>query len=315
MVAGGEVAAAVIHERRLDLSADVRHVSAPWMEAAAGRWIDRAWHVALEDDPLALVGQIRIRDRDGREQGLRVGHDRSLVEIFGRRDLDELPQVHDSDPVAHVADDPEVVRDEDVGEGELLLEIVQQVQHLGLDRDVEGRDRLVRDDQLRIEGEGPSDADPLPLAARELVGKAVVVLGGEADRLEQLLHPLAALGLVVPVDLERRSDDRADALARVQARVGILEDHLHVPPQGPERPGAELRDVSALEDDRALRRLEQPDDRAAERRFAAAGLADEADRLPRAHGEGHVVDGVNSPDLALEQALPDREVLLDVVDR
>jgi len=35
MVAGGEMASAVVHERRLDLLADVRHVTAPWMEAAA----------------------------------------------------------------------------------------------------------------------------------------------------------------------------------------------------------------------------------------------------------------------------------------
>src|SRR5205823_1110650 len=73
MVAGGQVAPAVIHERRLDLFADVRHVSASGMEAAAGRWIDRARHVALEDDPLAFVSQIGIRDRDGRKERLGVG--------------------------------------------------------------------------------------------------------------------------------------------------------------------------------------------------------------------------------------------------
>jgi hypothetical protein len=35
MVAGGEMASAVIDERRLDLLADVCHVTAPRMEAAA----------------------------------------------------------------------------------------------------------------------------------------------------------------------------------------------------------------------------------------------------------------------------------------
>jgi hypothetical protein len=66
MVAGCEVPTAVIHERRLDLLADIGHISAPGMEPAAGRRVDGAGDVALENDPLPLVGQIRIRDRYGR---------------------------------------------------------------------------------------------------------------------------------------------------------------------------------------------------------------------------------------------------------
>ena len=91
MVTGREVAVAVIDERGLDLLADIRHVPAPRMEAAARGRVDRARHVALEDDPLALMGEVRIRDRDGREERLGVGHDRPLVEILGRRELDDLP--------------------------------------------------------------------------------------------------------------------------------------------------------------------------------------------------------------------------------
>jgi hypothetical protein len=63
-----------------------------------------------------------------------------------------------------------------------------------LDRDVERRDRLVADDQLRVHRQGARDADALPLAAGELVRKAVVVLRVEADDLEQLLHARLDLG-------------------------------------------------------------------------------------------------------------------------
>ena len=66
-------------------------------------------------------------------------------------------------------DDAEVVRDEDVREVELVLQVVEQVDHLRLDRDVERRDRLVGDDQLRVQRERARDADALSLAARELV--------------------------------------------------------------------------------------------------------------------------------------------------
>ena len=93
-----------------------------------------------------------------------------------------------------MADDADVVGDEEVGEAELVLEVVEQVDDLRLDRDVEGRDRLVGDDQLRLQRQRPGDPDPLPLAAGELVREAVVVLGREADPLEQLLDPRAQLG-------------------------------------------------------------------------------------------------------------------------
>ena len=85
------------------------------------------------------------------------------------------------------------------------LELLQQVDDLRLDGDVQRGDRLVRDDQLRLQGERAGDADALPLAAGELVREAVVVLGVEADGLQQLADPvLPAAGRVDAVDLHRR---------------------------------------------------------------------------------------------------------------
>ena len=144
-------------------------------------------------------------------------------------ELDDHAEVHHRDPVGDVADDAEVVRDEDVREVELVLQVVEQVDDLRLDRDVERRDRLVGDDQPRAQRERPRDADPLALPARELVRVAVDVVGREADDLEQLLHAPAHLAArALPVDAERVADDLADALARVERRVRVLEDHLHL---------------------------------------------------------------------------------------
>src|SRR6185437_1765093 len=314
MVAGRQVPPAVVHQRRLDVLADVRHIAAPGMEAAAGRRIDRARHVALEDDPLPPLAQIRIGYRHRGEKGLAVGMDRPAVEILGRREFHELAEIHHGDAVAHVPNDPEIVGDEDVGQLELPLEIVQEVQHLGLDRDVERRDRFVSHDQLRVQGERPGDPDPLALPTRELVREPVVVLRGEADRLEQLLHARSTLRLLDAVDLERGADDRADALARVQARVRVLEDHLHLAAKRSQRARPELRDVAALEDDFALGRFVEPDDGAPERRLAAAGLAYEPEGLPLPYGERDVVDGVHGPYLSSQHAFVDREVFLDVLD-
>ena len=75
---------------------------------------------------------------------------RMLVDRLAVADLDDAAEVHDRDPVGDLADHREVVRDEDVGQVEVRLQVAQQVQHLRLDRDVERRDRLVADDQLGL---------------------------------------------------------------------------------------------------------------------------------------------------------------------
>jgi hypothetical protein len=63
-----------------------------------------------------------------------------------------------------VLHDGQVVGDEQVGQPQLLLEVVEEIQDLTLDRDVERRDRFVEDHEFRVEGEGTGDADALALA-------------------------------------------------------------------------------------------------------------------------------------------------------
>src|SRR5438874_1775273 len=90
---------------------------------------------APEDlDELLLDG--RVGERHRREERDRVGVERLVVERLSRGDLDHRPEVHDGDPVGDVADDGQVVRDEEVGQVELLLEPLEEVDDLGLDGDV-----------------------------------------------------------------------------------------------------------------------------------------------------------------------------------
>ena len=49
------------------------------------------------------------------------------------------------------AHDVEIVRDEHVGEAELVLQVDQQIEHLRLDRFVERRDRLVEQHEARLQ--------------------------------------------------------------------------------------------------------------------------------------------------------------------
>ena len=60
--------------------------------------------------------------------------------------------------------------DEQVAKAKAILEVVQEVQDLGLNAHVEGGDRLVTDKELGLEGEGAGDSDSLALATRKFVG-------------------------------------------------------------------------------------------------------------------------------------------------
>ena len=68
-------------------------------------------------------------------------------ELLGRRDLDDLADIHHGHAIADMLHDGEVVGDEEIGQPEVVLQVEQQVDDLRLDRDVERRDRLVGDDQ------------------------------------------------------------------------------------------------------------------------------------------------------------------------
>src|SRR5207248_5497033 len=109
--------------------------------------------------------------------------------------------------------------------------------------------------------------------------------------------------------------DEAHPLAPVQRRERVLEDHHHLAAYRAHLAPGQVRDVAAAEDDLAARRIEQPHDAARERRLAAAGFADDSQRLALVEREGDAVDRLHSRDLLLEDdPAGDREVLLHVLD-
>ncbi len=102
------------------------------------------------------------------------------------------PAAHHGDAVGHVVDHRQIVRDEQIGEAELVLQVLEQVEDLRLHRYVERRDRLVADQQVGIERQRPGDADALALAARKAVRIARLEARIESDRPHQLADQLAA---------------------------------------------------------------------------------------------------------------------------
>ena len=138
----------------------------------------------------------------------------------------------------------------------------------------------------------------------------------QPDDLEELLDAfllLLARGEVVHLD--RLADDVANRHPRIQARVRVLEDHLHLATHPAKLLATERRELGPGEAHGSRRRLVELQDRAAGRRLAAAGFPDEAERLALFDEERDAVDGAHGADLALEEdALREREVHHEVLD-
>src|SRR5664280_2941113 len=173
------------------------------------------------------------------------------------------------------------------GRGELLDQVLDP---LGRDR-VERRAGLVHQDDVRVDGDRPGDAQPLLLAAGEreprLPSEVVLHLVPERRLLQALLDGLVEAGAVGDAVPARTVGDIL--VDGHRERVRALEDESDAPPYL-DRLHLRTVDVLAVEEDGPanLRRRDQvvhPVEAAQDRRLAAAGRADEGGH--RARGDVH----------------------------
>ena len=242
---------------------------------------------------------------------LRIGE-----QLVGRGLLDDPAEIHDRDAARDVPHDREIVGNEEIGEAELALEMFEQVDHLALDRNVERGDGLVAHDHIGLDGERPCNADALALAAGKLVRIAQRHVGEEPDELQQLGNTIGNLGFRHDVmDAHGLADDLPDGHARIERGVGILEDHLHLLAYAGHLGARERGEVRAGEQDLAAGRIVEAEHEAAERGLAAAGLADDCERLAAAHVEGDTIDRADQRCAAAEKLPPAAKMLHESLGR
>ena len=162
------------------------------MKTAAGRRIHGTRNLALQKLCL-IISFPWIRNRNGVEQEPGIGMHRSPVDLFCSACLAQLSKKHDGYPVGKMPHHRKIMTDKQVRQAPGLLELLQKIQDLVLDRNVQSRNRLVTDDQSRIDGQRPGNADPLPLSSGKLVGIAVK----ELSRNSCCLHKLQDLPVQV----------------------------------------------------------------------------------------------------------------------
>ena len=180
-------------------------------------------------------------------------------QLRGIRCLHQLAQVHHRDLIGEELHHRQVMGDKEIGQVELRLQILQQVQDLGLDGHVQRGHRLVADDELGLQGQRPGDAHPLAAAAVQLVGIGVEQPGGEAHHVHQpgnlLIQLRTALGLCV--NPQRFPDDLPNGHPGVQGGERVLEDDLQILAQVVKLLLIHLADVLSVEQDLAAGGLVQ----------------------------------------------------------
>ncbi len=150
--------------------------------------------------------------------------------LLRRSDFHHSAEIHHADPVGDMAHQMQSVADEQIGQSQPLFQILQQIDHLRLDRHIQGRYRLVRNDKPWMQRNRAGDRHALALSSRQRMRIARLPRRIEADLLQQIPHPGTPFGCAQAfMHHKRLADDLPKCPARVDRSIRVLEDHLHVP--------------------------------------------------------------------------------------
>ncbi len=263
------------------------------LERAVGG--QRAVHgVAAAEDLDALAGALAGDAAHGADELGDEGGGRAGVQLGGGGALLQPAGPQDGDPVGHRQRLLLVVGDEQGGDPQLLLEaadlLAQRQPHLGVQRG----QRLVEQQDARLEGERAGERDALLLAAGHLVRVAAGVLR-KADQLQQLLGALGPLGLAGAAHPQTEGDVVGGGQVREQA-VG-LEHHAGVALVRGDR-----GDVLAVDQDLARVVLLEAGQDAQRGGLAAAGRAEQGEQLTGPDGQVEAVQRGGGAEGAAQRA-------------
>ena len=138
-------------------------------------------------------------------------------------------EVHYHYSVGYVFNYREVMRNEQICKIHLILQVLEHVDNLGLNRYVKSRYRLIADYELRIYGKRSGNSYPLSLSTGEFVRISVSVLRVQSYPLKETDYLIISLLLARAeiMDVYWLTYDITYRHTRVQTRIRILEYYLH----------------------------------------------------------------------------------------
>ena len=238
----------------------------------------------------------------GAEEGPEALRLRRIEEFLRCALLDDHAAVHEDDAVRHLPGEAHLVGDDD---HRILLfgEALHDAEDLAGDLRVEGRGRLIEEQQLRFHGEHAGDGHALLLAAGKL---RRISLGAirQTDACEKLLRIRLRLFPALAADDARGIGDILEA-GHVREKIEMLEDHTGAAINPPELllrqvvrffvaafvvrlPGLLRRNTGkelAVQGDAPAADSRQAVDGAKQGALPGAGGSDDGDRLAREDAE------------------------------
>lgn len=97
-------------------------------KAASRLGFDGRRNFSFQKNSLSL--HINVRNGNGRKQCLGIGMGRMLEKLFTRAEFHDFTQIHYHDIGGNVLDHRQIVGNEQISQGSLLLEILHQIQDL-----------------------------------------------------------------------------------------------------------------------------------------------------------------------------------------
>src|ERR1700722_7051114 len=230
----------------------------------------------------------------GLQQGASVWMLRLLRDLPRISHLNNFSAVHDGDARCQVAHYRHRVRDEEISQANLALQLRQQIDNLRSDADIQRRNEFVRDNELGAQGQGAGDSDALPLSAAELVRKPGQDGRVEADGSKQFGKPGAARGQShFLVDDQRFADDVFHIHSWIERTEGVLEDDLHIAAKAAHFTVSRGSQVAAFETYAAGTRFYQAQHKTTQGALSRSRFADQAESLAGVDVERHAVDGAD----------------------
>ncbi len=134
----------------VNLAASRHRTAAARMERAAAGSLEGAGDRAFDRDQALPGGLAQARHSPQEVHGIRM---LGVAEDLAYRSiLHHLSEIHDGDRVSDLRDHTQIVSDEHDRHAQAFLQPAHQVEDLRLDRHIQGRRRLVRDQQRRVTG-------------------------------------------------------------------------------------------------------------------------------------------------------------------
>src|SRR5471032_1487691 len=93
----------------------------------------------------------------------------STEHLLNGANFKELAGAHDRDASGNLRHNRQAVRNKNAGEMKFTLEFLQQQENLSAHGDIQSGDRLIGDDQARLQNERASNSNTLALAAGKFV--------------------------------------------------------------------------------------------------------------------------------------------------